>query len=276
MPITELNERLESAVAFALEASIIPRRYFLSTGLVIDRKADDSPVTRADKETEALLRTRIEAACPDDTIIGEEFPDKKGVSNFTWYLDPIDGTESFVRGVPLFGTMLALQYNGDAVAGVINFPALGEIVYAAQGSGAWWATNASDASCVADLDRRPAHVSNIEDLTKASVSTTALAHLFEEADVVEQWQELMTIVNVGRGYGDCYGHYLVATGRVDVMLDAVMNVWDNAPLLPIVTEAGGRFTDLKGNAVVDGGSGLSTNGLLHDAVLAVLRGSKAA
>ncbi len=272
VPATELTERLESAVAFALEASAIPRRYFLTDGLVIDRKADDSPVTRADKETEELLRARIEAACPDDTIIGEEFPDKPGTSGFTWYLDPIDGTESFVRGVPLFGTMVGLQHDGESVAGVIDFPALGEIVYAAKGSGAWWATNSNGASRIADLDLREAHVSSVAALGDAAVSTTGLAHLFEEGGVAEQWQALMKLVNVARGYGDCYGHYLVATGRVDVHLDAVMNVWDNAPLLPIVTEAGGRFTDTKGNAIIDGGSGLSTNGLLHDAVLAVLRG----
>ena len=272
VPATELTERLESAVAFALEASAIPRRYFLNDGLVIDRKADDSPVTRADRETEELLRARIEAACPDDSIIGEEFPDKPGTSGFTWYLDPIDGTESFVRGVPLFGTMVALQHDGESVAGVIDFPALGEIVYAAKGSGTWWATNSNGASRIADLDLREAHVTTAADLASAAVSTTGLAHLFEEAGVVDQWQSLMKQVKVARGYGDCYGHYLVAAGRIDIMLDAVMNVWDNAPLLPIVTEAGGRFTDTKGNAIIDGGSGLSTNGLLHDAVLAVLRG----
>jgi histidinol-phosphatase len=271
-PVTELTERLESAVVFALEASAISRRYFLNESLVIDRKADNSPVTRADRETEELLRTRIEDACPNDTIIGEELPDKTGTSGFTWYLDPIDGTESFVRGVPLFGTMVALQHDNDPVAGVIDFPALGEIVYAAKGSGAWWATNSAGASRIADLDLREARVSTIGDLANAAVSTTGLAHLLGEGGVAEQWQALMELVKVGRGYGDCYGHYLVATGRVDIMLDAVMNVWDNAPLMPVVTEAGGRFTDVKGNVVIDGGSGLSSNGLLHDAVLAVLRG----
>jgi histidinol-phosphatase len=270
--MTELDDRLELAVAAALEASDIPRKYFLNDGLVIDRKADDSPVTRADKEAEALLRLRIEAACPDDAIIGEEMPDKPGTSGYTWYLDPIDGTESFVRGVPLFGTMVALQHNGESVAGVVDFPALGEIVYAAVGSGAWWATNSKDASGIADLERRQARVSTVASLGDAAVSTTGVSGLFEEAGVVAQWQKLMESVSIGRGYGDCYGHYLVATGRVDVMVDAVMNAWDNAPLLPIITEAGGRFTDIRGNAIIDGGSGLSTNGLLHDAVLAILRG----
>jgi histidinol-phosphatase len=271
-PATELTERLDSAVAFALEASAIPRRYFLNDGLVINRKSDNSPVTRADRETEELLRTRIEFSCPNDAIIGEELPDKAGTSGFTWYLDPIDGTESFVRGVPLFGTMVAIQHGSEPVAGVIDFPVLGEIVYAAKGSGAWWATNSNGASSVADLDHREAKVSTIDDLAYAAASTTGLAHLLEEGGVAEQWQALMKLVKVGRGYGDCYGHYLVATGRVDIMLDAVMNVWDNAPLLPVITEAGGCFTDIKGNAGIGGGSGLSTNGLLHEAVLTVLRG----
>ena len=135
--MAELDDRLELAVAVALEAAAIPRRFFLNDGLVVDRKAGDAPVTRADKEAEELLRERIEAACPSDAIVGEEYDDKQGTSGFKWYLDPIDGTESFVRGVPLFGTMVALERDGTPVAGVIVFPALGEIVYAAVGSGAY-------------------------------------------------------------------------------------------------------------------------------------------
>ncbi len=238
---------------------------------MIDRKADDSPVTRADKEAEELLRMRIEAACPSDAIIGEEYDDKPGTSGFRWYLDPIDGTESFVRGVPLFGTMVALERNGDPVAGVIAFPALGEIVYAAIGSGAWWAVNAKDASGISTLDRRQAKVSRVSQLAEAGLATTGLAHAFEEAGVGDQWRRLLDKVKVGRGFSDCYGHYLVATGRMDIMVDPLMNIWDNAPLLPILVEAGGRFTNMSGVATIDGGSGVSTNGLLHDAVIAELQ-----
>lgn len=269
--MTELDDRLELAVAIALEASAIPRRFYLTDGLVIDRKADDSPVTRADKEAEELLRARLEAACPDDTIIGEEYDDKPGTSGYKWYLDPIDGTESFVRGVPMFGTMVALERLGDPVAGVIAFPALGEIVYAATGTGAWWATNANDATGISTLERRQAKVSSVSALGEAAVSTTGLAHAFEDAGVADQWQALLGKVKVGRGYGDCYGHYLVATGRIDIHVDPEMNIWDNAPLLPIVEEAGGRFTNMAGVATIDGGSGVSTNGLLHEAVLALLK-----
>ena len=269
--MTELDERLELAVTLALEASAIPRRYFRSDELVVDRKDDDSPVTRADREAELLLRQRIETACADDAIVGEEFPSKDGTTGFKWYLDPIDGTQSFVRGVPLFGTMLALEHDDIPVVGVIAFPALGEIVYAAKGSGAWWAVNANDATSLAALDVRAASVSTTSMLADAAVSHGGL-DLYSQLGMQDELQRLLTAAKVSRGWCDCYGHYLVATGRIDAMVDPEMHIWDNAPLKPIVEEAGGRFTDLAGNAVIDGGSGLSTNGYLHDAVLKEWRG----
>ena len=270
--MTEIEERLELAVAIALEAAAIPRRYFRNTGLVIDRKADGSPVTRADKEAEELLRQRIESACPQDAIVGEEFGDRDGTTGFRWYLDPIDGTESFIRGVPLFGTMVALEQGDRAAAGVIVFPGLGEIVYAAVGSGSWWATNADAARKLSELERMEAHVSNVSEIRDAALATTGLAHAFEEAGVSEGYFRLLDRVKLGRGYPDCYGHYLVATGRIDVMIDPLMSVWDNAPLQPIVEEAGGQFTDLRGNSTIHGDSAVSTNGLLHDDVLRAMAG----
>lgn len=264
--MAELDDRLELAVTIALEASAIPRRYFNNQELAVDRKADDSPVTQADRETEMLLRERIEAACPGDAILGEEFPAKDGTTGYKWHLDPIDGTQSFIRGVPLFGTMVALQQDDEAVLGVIAFPALGEIVYAASGSGAWWARNAIEAKRIADLDRRAAKVSQTAELAEAALSSGGL-ELYPRLGMRDGFERLLAKAGISRGWSDCYGHYLVATGRIDVMVDPEMHTWDNAPLLPIVVEAGGRFTDLSGNAVIDGGSGLSTNGLLHDAVL---------
>ena len=168
--MSELDDRLELAVAIALEASAIPRQHFFDKELVVERKADDSPVTRADTDTEVLLRNRIEAACPSDSISGEEFPTKEGTTGFKWHLDPIDGTQSFIRGVPLFGMMVALQHGDEAVMGVIAFPALGEIIYAAKGSGAWWATNADEAKGIQDLDRRAAKVSTTTDLADAALA----------------------------------------------------------------------------------------------------------
>ena len=264
--MAELDERLELAVAIALQAATIPRQYFRSEELVVDQKTDASPVTRADKEAEERLRELIEAACPADAILGEEYPTKDGTTGFRWLLDPIDGTESFIRGVPLFGTMVALEQDGEAVIGVIVFPALGEIIYAAQDRGAWWAMNANDANGIADLERRPARVSDVADLSEAALTNSAL-ELYAQLEASDRLARLLAKTKVARGWSDCYGHYLVATGRADIMVDPIMNIWDNAPLLPIVTEAGGRFTDLQGNAVIDSGSGLSTNGLLHDAVL---------
>ena len=268
--MSELDDRLELAVAIALEASAIPRQHFFDKELVVERKADDSPVTRADTDTEVLLRNRIEAACPSDSISGEEFPTKEGTTGFKWHLDPIDGTQSFIRGVPLFGTMVALQHGDEAVIGVIAFPALGEIIYAAKGSGAWWATNADEAKGIQDLDRRAAKVSTTTDLADAALAYGGL-ELFAQLGMNDGFSRLLARAKLSRGWSDCYGHYLVATGRIDVMVDPEMHVWDNAPLLPIIAEAGGRFTDLSGNPAIDGGNGLSTNGLLHDAVLSEWR-----
>ena len=264
--MSELKERLDLAVAIALEAAAIPRQLFRHDGLSVDWKADASPVTKADRDGEELLRKRIEAACPDDAIVGEEFPTKAGTSGFKWYLDPIDGTQSFIRGVPLFGTMVALEHLGQSVLGVIVFPALGEIVYAASGSGAWWASNANEAKRIADLDRRAAKVSTTANLAEAAMSSGGL-DLYFARGMEHIVAPLLASTKISRGWADCYGHYLVATGRMDVMGDPEMHIWDNAPLLPIIVEAGGRFTDLAGHAVIDSGSGLSTNGLLHDAVL---------
>lgn len=271
--MSELDDRLELAVAIALEASAIPRQHFGHKGLVVERKADDSPVTRADTDTEAILRKRIEMACPSDAINGEEFPPKEGTTGFKWHLDPIDGTQSFIRGVPLFGTMVALQHGDVAVMGVIAFPALGEIVYAAKDRGAWWATNAEEAKVIRDLDRRAAKVSTTSNLAEAALAYGGLEH-FARPGMKDGFSRLLAKAKISRGWNDCYGHYLVATGRLDGMVDPVMHIWDNAPLLPIISEAGGKFTDLSGNPVIDGGNGLSTNGLLHDAVLGEWHGTR--
>jgi histidinol-phosphatase len=266
--VAELQERLDFAVAIAREAGELTMRYFRVSDLVVDRKADNSPVTRADREAEELMRERLAAACPEDAIVGEEYGSKEGSSGYTWYLDPIDGTHSFVHGVPLFGNMLGLEHGDQAVAGVVMFPALHEIVYAAKGHGAWWATDV--AAPPAKLDVRTAHVSATGELRGAALATTGL-ETFDEAGIPSALAKLATSGADIRGWSDCYGHLLVATGRADAMIDAVMRVWDNAPLQPIVEEAGGRFTDLAGNATIHGGSALSTNGLLHESLLGLLK-----
>ena len=135
--MSELKDRLDFAVRASIEAGQLTMRYFRSSDLTIETKPDETPVTRADKEAEVLLRNRLATECPNDAIVGEEFGTQSGSTDFTWYLDPIDGTKSFIRGIPLYGTMMGLEYKDEAVAGVVVFPALNEIVYAAKDLGAW-------------------------------------------------------------------------------------------------------------------------------------------
>jgi len=256
-----MKDLLDFAVRIAHEAGALTLRYFRAPDLDIERKADDSPVTRADKGAEELPRDRIRAACPDDGIVGEEFGEDAGTSGRRWILDPVDGTRSFVRGVPLYGTLVALEEEGRAVLGVIHMPALFETVYAASGVGAQWRLGD---------EARPARVSSTASLNDALLSTTSVGG-FERAGRLEVYEGLRARVQRDRGWSDCYGHLLVATGRVDVMVDPLMAEWDCAALQPVVEGAGGRFTSLAGVATHRGGSAVSTNGLLHDAVLELSR-----
>jgi histidinol phosphatase-like enzyme (inositol monophosphatase family) len=220
---------------------------------LIDRKADRSFVTVADREAESHLRAGIIEAFPEDSILGEEEAERVGTSNRRWIIDPLDGTYSFVHGVPLYGVLIGLEINSECVLGVVNLPALNEIVYAAKGLGCFW-------------NGQLARVSSTEALNEALLLATdfgrGAADTFGAAI-----GELSERVAARRTWGDCYGHILVATGRADIMLDPRMNVWDCAALLPIVTEAGGTFTDWQGNQTIYGGNAISTNGVLFDEVM---------
>ncbi len=213
-------------------------------------------MTVADREAEELLRSSIQRDFPDHGILGEEFGELEPGARVRWILDPIDGTKSFVRGVPLFGVLIGVEIDTAPVVGVMHFPALGETVAAGQGLG-----------CT--LNGSPCRVSEIGRLEDATLLTTGVTWAATASDA-EGFRQLTGRVGVVRAWGDCYGHALVATGRADIMVDHVLNPWDAAPLLTIVTEAGGRYTDLGGNADIHGGSGVSTNGLLHDEVLRLL------
>lgn len=265
--MTELADRLELAVRLVREAGAHAMTYYQAQEMGLDFKPDRSPVTRADKEGEELIRRALDAQCPRDGVLGEEYGEKEGSSGYRWLLDPIDGTESFIRGVPLFGCMAALEHDGEAVAGAICFPALGEIVYAAKGEGAWWANGIGAPS--ESLKPRPARVSSAVELGDATFCATGLQD-FAGIGKEEGFARLLGAVGRARGWSDCYGHYLVATGRVDIMIDPLMHVWDNAPLLPIIEEAGGRFSGLGAEHSIYAPNAISTNGLLHDAVLALL------
>ena len=259
---SDLVTRLEFARAIAREAGRLTLRYFQTDDLAVERKHDDSPVTIADRQAEQLLRERIGERFASDGILGEEFPERPGTSGYRWILDPIDGTKSFVRGVPLYGTMVAVERDEQAVIGVVYLPALDESAYAASGQGAWHARG--------DAAPRRARVSSRGPLSAALIcssdtrSTTAARR--------EAYSRLQYSAELSRTWGDCYGYVLVATGRAEVMIDPVMNVWDTAAVAPIVVEAGGTFTDWQGNPTIYGGEAIATNGRVLEEVLAFTRG----
>lgn len=269
----DLRPRLEIAVAAAREAGDLTLRYFQSETLEAAAKADGTPVTIADREAEQLIRQRLGERLPGDGVVGEEFGDARGDATRVWWVDPIDGTQAFVRGVPLYGTMLGLEVGGEPVLGVVYLPALAEIYFAARGEGAWWLPRLARFTDDPAFPRgaRRARVSGVTALGDARFNTTT-ALGWHAAGRGEAYDRLLVATATDRTWGDCYGHMLVATGRADIMIDPVMQDWDCAALAPIIAEAGGRFTDLDGAATIHGKSAVSTNALLHDEVLRVLRG----
>ena len=259
---SEYSKRLELAIEAAAEAGEITLEYFRRSDLEVQRKRDDSPVTVADRKAEQHLRRRIEDAFADDAILGEEFPDRAGSSGFRWILDPIDGTKSFIHGVPLYGTLVGLEHEGQSVAGVIRIPALDECVYAATGQGAWYLSG--------NCPPQPAKVSDCSTLAEGLFLTSEVLS-FEEIGRRDVYDRLQATARVTRTWGDCYGYMLVATGRAELMVDPVINVWDIAAVLPVIEEAGGRFTDWQGRPSIYSGQGIAANHQLLDEVLPIVR-----
>jgi histidinol-phosphatase len=243
----ELRELLDFAHQIAWQAGKLTLRYFQSD-IAVDRKADESPVTVADREAEAFLRAAIAERYPAHAVLGEEegLSGDSGASH-RWILDPIDGTKSFIRGVPLYGVMVGLVREGQPTVGVVNIPALGEIVYAATGRGCWW-------------NGRPCRVSQVGALRESLVlSTVASGYERHGKGKDEALARILGAAGLFRTWGDCYGHLLVATGRAEAMIDPAMNIWDAAALFPILQEAGGSYTDWQGRPIIDGPDGISTN-----------------
>ena len=251
-----LRDLLEFAVDLAEKAGEITLRYFQGR-FAVETKADASPVTVADREAEAYIRQAIESRFPSDGIVGEEFGEARPEAGQRWIIDPIDGTYSFVRGVPLFGVLIALERRDEPVVGVIRLPALDETVAAARGEGCYWRG-------------RRARVSSTSVLGGALCLATELRPQEDPARAAAL-ERLVTAVGAARTWGDCYGYALVATGRADVMVDPAMHIWDCAALLPVIEEAGGRFTDWRGERTIRGADAVASNGLLHDGVLALLK-----
>jgi histidinol-phosphatase len=254
MASESLRDLLDFASEIAWQAGKITLEYFQS-GVVPDLKADDSPVTIADRRSEEYLRAAIAARYPSHGILGEEYGETNPGATYRWILDPIDGTKTFVRGVPLYGVLVGLERAGQPVLGVANMPALNELVAAAEGLGCY-------------SNGRRARVSPVERLDEALLVATDMAGLAAHAPQV--YHELVAATKLQRTWADCYGYVLVATGRAEVALDPQMHVWDCAPLLTILQEAGGTFTDWAGNATIHGGNAFATNGRLFTQVLEVL------
>ena len=251
--------RLTAMIEVAQAAGAHTLKYFRSSELVVDAKKDDSPVTIADREAEQLVRKLLYERFPQDTLQGEEFEEQTGSSSYRWIVDPIDGTKSFVCGVPLYSTLLALECDGNPLGGVIFIPAMQEIVAAVLEQGCWY-RNGNDAAW------QQTTVSDKTDIEQA-VFVTSQVDSFDERGAGDAYKRLESDAWVTRSWGDGYGYLLVATGRAEIMIDPICNAWDVAAIYPVITEAGGKFTDWKGTQTVRGGDGVGTNGHLHAKVL---------
>ena len=248
---TSMDNLLEAVTHVATRMGAAALRNF-RRGLDVREKDDGTPVTDADLDAERAARRWIESHFPGDAVVGEEYGGNQAPKGRSWYIDPIDGTKSFVRGVPLWGSMAAVVENGQVIAGAVRFPALGEIVAAARGRGA----HLGGVRC------RVSDVARIEDALLLTTSARASGDPIPR----ERWRALTDRAGLVRTWGDCYGYLLVATGRAEVMYDPQLASWDAAAVAIIVEEAGGTFTDALGKSGIFGGSGLATNAALADAV----------
>jgi histidinol-phosphatase len=250
--------RLAHVLADMVDALTTSR--YQAADLRVETKPDLTPVSDADKAAEELIRTQLRRTRPRDAVVGEEFG-PTGHGSRQWVVDPIDGTKNFVRGVPVWATLIALLDQGAPVVGVVSAPAMSRRWWAATGTGAWTGRSLSSA--------RRLHVSAVADVADASLSYASLGG-WRGIGRREQFLALEDRVWRSRAYGDFWSYMLVAEGAVDIAAEPQLELYDMAALVPVVVEAGGRFTSLDGADGPVGGNALATNGLLHDEVLAAL------
>ena len=242
-----LDARVSPAADLARVTGDVALRHYRSR-LAVEIKSDGSPVTAADRAAEQAARDWVDRLFPLDGVLGEEFGELRAGAARRWIIDPIDGTKAFIRGVPLWGSLVALCEGERVLAGAAYFPAIGELVAAAPGAGCWW-------------DGVRSTVSSVDSLALATVLTTD--DTFRERPALRAgWQRVSSASAVSRSWGDCFGYLLLATGRAEGMFDPVMSPWDAAALQPIVQEAGGVFTDWSGRDTAFGGSVVATNRVL--------------
>ena len=246
-----MNDDLRLALSLADVADEITMHHFQSATLSVKTKSDRTPVSEADEAVEREIRDRLERERPDDGILGEEFG-ARGAATRRWIIDPIDATKNYIRGIPIFATLIAL----DGQIGVVSAPALGR---------RWWAARGAGAFC----NGRAIHVSTIDSLGDAQLGYDDVAG-FEHLGLGQIFLALARRCARTRGFGDFWSHMLVAEGAAEIAIEPEVAHWDMAAVKVIVEEAGGRFTNLRGDARADGGSGVSTNGLLHADVLQAL------
>lgn len=283
----EIQRRWEAATTIALEAGRLTLEFFRRNSLTVDRKADTTPVTVADKMTETMMRERIMAIFPEDAILGEEFgttpgttpgmtpgtTTDSGADGWLWVLDPIDGTKSFIHGVPLYGTLIGVGHRDSMgqyvpVIGVAVIPAVipgGECVTAAIGGGAWVLREGQEPEL--------ANVSNVATLAEATLATSETKY-FALTGNSGLWERLERTVGLAMSWGDAFGYVQVALGRAEIMVDAGLSLWDGAAIVPIITEAGGRCSNWNGEPQIESGNLVATNGRLHDELLRLLAKSE--
>ncbi len=252
-----MNPDLDLAMEIADAADAITLRHFRSVDLVVETKPDMTPVTQADRAVEKAAAERLAAARPDHALVGEEFGIQGSLSaRARWIVDPIDGTKNYVRGIPVFATLLALEVDGELTVGVASAPALRRRWYAARGEGAY-----------ANGERIA--VSKVSNLADAKLSHSSI-ETWRAHDRLPQFLDLVAAMGSSRGFGDFWQHVLVAQGSVDIALEPEVNLWDLAALKVIVEEAGGMMTDLAGISTAAGGNVITSNGLLHAEAVALI------
>lgn len=275
--VSTYADDLNLALSLADAADAITMARFEANDLRVESKPDLTPVSDADTAVEKELREIIAAHHPEDALLGEEFGGDVSFAGRQWVIDPIDGTKNFVRGVPVWATLISLLVDGKPVVGVVSAPALGRRWWAAEGAGAWRLFNTPAGTATAgDLDggvpSAGARRLGVSKVGKVADSSIAISSLSGWADCGKR-EQLISLTDSAwrlRGYGDFWSYMLVAEGAVDIAAEPEVSLWDLAALVPIITEAGGRFTSLDGEDGPHGGSAVATNGLLHEAALRAL------
>lgn len=251
----DFNSELAFAIKLANLSERITMKYFNSS-FRVSYKEDLTPVTAADKKCEKYLRREIKKKFPYHDVFGEEFGDSSFSSEYRWIIDPVDGTKNFTRGIPFWGTLIALEYRGEVVVGVVNMPALNSLYYAARGAGAF-------------LNRKKLKVSKVRDISKALIIYGGLKHFLDNR-YEKPFLELIIRAHHDRGFGDCYGYTFVASGKAEAMLDPVVKPWDVAAVKILVEESGGVFSDFGGNKTIYGGTGFAANPYVYEKLLKLI------